>query len=807
MRFIFLLLLLYVQIISNVAVAHVISCQDWLQADNFTAITDESIASDVYGTAGVCTDKFPTINERLKFHRVVDDDLEAIYYVTYQYCNGARNVFVSGSPCRSCDKFNWSTASCDVYKDMWTNTSSVSYADTEFNMIKKAGPDYVCMNRVKPNEAFLHKTNNINTSGKSQVCAYVVNPSASLYDDGCREPLLYWQYALIGCVIEPPKPGPGTLNLSIPGLRKPSVDKETPLENANNKPGYLAMGSTFEAPMVRLMQRKTKEIIAAELKLFYHFHSSTQTPDKPQCSKFPDPDNNIQYCAVVTPNNPSQVCACEEQKCDKGLFLGCVPRPTLKQSNLAIMAEYREQFGEDEVMYPAISMDFVRTREDGVKLITDAEGSLVDIGENEMFYKYDEASKKISNIPAVEPIKINKLPLPDDNFAIKEFSLVPDEGTEIKFYSVDKKSVYGIDFTAIIPELKENGDIKQVRVSKPGPANPCDAITVSEDTMNSLMPVAGGVRDMTPCCPAEYEDKTQCFIPPPLECSGVPQKTHEQEAVKTLCYGLYQGPSDSAKQDKICLLSQNWDVAKPEDKICVTIPKYCWETKVPKLGTGLAAWEKINSNEKQNGACLAEYGVENAKAVEVVAKSEMSSASVAIQTAALAELKVMQATLDSLKLLYGPLNINIPQALLQDGEHYKYQITESPPERFCNAGTKTGTILKSCAYKPSCGPITQSTDFTGYATWPDASSTFTKAGTNTGQVLTDISTVNGVCVAPYAATGDRIVQRKCVTLYKETTASAQDGQTEAAPAPSSQASVVSQYWDVITNPCQKSSGN
>ncbi len=808
---VFLVILWYCLMTSPLAYGHVITCADWVSKpllDGGRVQNEESsaISADESGIKEACRDGQPTMNERFKIKRLGDTPETANYEVTTQYCwfRGASGY------CQVCGDWNWAGAYCDAYDDQWGQTASKNFTVTEVGKTKRVGAWAVCTQRTALGEEYWHGGKN--EGEVSQICAYVTTSLTS--DDpttGCSQPWFSTASALIGCVDELVMPGPPTFNLSLVGSAVPSVDTDTPLQDAANASrGYIPMGSRFDRPMVRLVQYGPNKTVLKDLLLFYAFPGDQLPSDKVNCAQFPMPGNTTLYCAMVPPDDPGKVCACEQEECDKGNYLGCVPRPKPSDSQIAIIPRYAEYETPDYKTFPGLVLDFVPTRPDGVKLIYDASGDLVDRDIEGKFYKYDETSKKITAVPAVLPLKYDRLPMPfDTDRPLLEYYTIYDNDKKQWNIMRDKKIVYGVTFKSIIPQLDSSGNMKTVQIILPGQQD-CGIFSLVTDPLDTrpeyILPA--GNRDRSYCCPTTTVDKTQCMVPPPTPCKDGSLQSHNSDATLAFCPGVYTGPKDPNKPDQLCLMVDPiWPIISPKDRLCIMIPSKCWAASVPTAQNGFATWSRqAEANETQTGTCDSSYGLDIRQILTVVPNQKIASLPEGQQTAAAQELVAMQATLQQLQQQYDALNLNIPASALPTGTYYTYANTPEAPQRYCDPGTNTGTIYNACVRTAGCGAITQASEASGFAIWSDNSSAAsTPQPSKDGNDVTVKTVAVGQCGAGYQV-GSAAPQRNCITAFRLVTEpvdpkSTIDTQPTSPPLPKKTFKMLYQYWDNPANTC------
>ncbi len=589
------------------------TCDDWSRSD------------DTVGMREVCKDIFPTLNERLKVSRLSSDPFEPMYHIYQQWC-----------------WIRWFDGSCTFFGavNAWGPIDNVSFSASDiFNASggsiyggnsKMVFDHTVALVSYLPGATYLHSgITPKNVTNRTKVCGYYCMLNLT---GGC-DPTFSWEYSLIGCIDAPIYPGPPTYNPVIVAGMSPVVDTSTPLEdsvdvNGNKIKGYISLGSTFDQPVVRLNEITGVGAIQQSLLLRYVFPGDTNTYDNLQtCSKIPNSSNTVTYCASVPPQDPSQVCVCQEDKCEENSYLGCVPRPTPSQSKYKIVATYATYTDSSGNQYPGVRYAFVRMAKSGGILYLDADGTPAAADANGSKFKLD-ASGNLTATPATEPTSFVKLALSpsDDSQPLREYyAVIPStsDSSILGVYIQDSSALtYGVGFSAIIPKFGLDGNYLKVRVLTPGiraGLDGCGANTVTSFN-NAIAPIytvpAGNrIRDFctTPGCtvsssmiisPTSYGSSNfssssaiSCLVPPITQCSIPQGKMLDQDCVAefSVCPGVYNGPVNVSAPDQICLIaSGGWDFIGPNDQVCAPIPATL-NTFDPKTGSICSATPSSSS--------------------------------------------------------------------------------------------------------------------------------------------------------------------------------------------------------------------
>lgn len=232
----------------------------------------------------------------------------------------------------------WGCDCCAHCGTLWDFTVRSTFSPNDFSYnstassvkVANGGSPATCLRRIVPGGDCPEGGTNQDTWSK--VCGYVVISQFG----GCTNQVnawgFNWRLARFGCVHEPLKAPPPPFNKVSVSLLSPSV-VPMPVTDLINQ-----TGSTFASPKVILTDGRAPN--PHNITLTYDFSRGAQQI----CQSF-DPSLNIQgvFCADVSDNDPSQVCVCRQGSCSRDPspeFLGCVDRPTPRQSNLKMVAFY-----------------------------------------------------------------------------------------------------------------------------------------------------------------------------------------------------------------------------------------------------------------------------------------------------------------------------------------------------------------------------------------------------------------------------------------------------------------------------------
>ncbi|AIF81025.1 hypothetical protein I862_02310 [endosymbiont of Acanthamoeba sp. UWC8] len=556
------------------------SCADWTRG------------SDTMGRREVCKGGFPTTNERMKIARVNTDAFSPVYKIYHQWC-----WFQFFGECVLWDT-NIRSATfheSDFYNRLSENFGLSSNARQLFCHT-------VAVYSYAPGAGYQHSGRN--DTNRTKICGYYCMSDVG----GTCSPTFNWDYSLIGCVDGPIYPGPPTFNDTIAPGMEPMVDDTIGLEdsldvNGNRVQGYISLGSKFDQPVIRLNEITGAGSIERTLLLRYKFPGDTTNYDNLKtCNQIPGSENKISYCAQVPSDNPSQVCVCQENSCANEVYLGCVPRPTPRQSNYGIVSEYTTTNGTvsgKSTQNPALKYYFVKLTNSGEIIYIDADGSAAAYGSDKIAYKLDAAGS-LSATPANGTLNYATLALSPtfgnqekDSLPLKEYYeniLTASNGQTTTILAQDVSAkIYGVQFAAFIPQFNANGTYRKVKIITPAiraSTDGCGAysVIVGEDgyTGSDMYPsytVPSGKRIRNLCC-AGGAGSSNCLVPPITACKNpkgaMPEPDYTAEF--SVCPGIYNGAVDVNKPDKMCLVESDslvgksdWDFINAKDQVCVDI--------------------------------------------------------------------------------------------------------------------------------------------------------------------------------------------------------------------------------------------
>jgi hypothetical protein len=721
-------------------------CYDYMAGSRKIGANDRYISFDSAGIKEACRNKFKTWGERFTLKRDTSGP-DTTYTVTRSYC-WARNVFRESS-------CSWPTGPAwgDNYSAIFLPTDVRSPDDGDgrrilrsggYQIVPKKNPstgkpivnragegevevigsgalgDHVCLKRFPPKSDMLPSGKN--SRSKNMVCAYLVY---ALVKNSCTAPVGGWGNALIGCVEEPLYPGPPTYNHVMAAGIAPFTDPDIELEQYISK-----YNSTFSQPVIKLLNGKPAA--ENELLLRYKFPGDTTVIDSlPSSGSFKSDKQKKIYRAVVDPNNPGQICACEGAGCDNKVYIGCVSRPTPRDSNLKIVAEYTTGQGNAPAVRPA----FVQTTTNGDIIYYDADGSLAQINADGNAFKTDK-NGQLTSTPAKLPLKYKKLPLPPEKFAIREYYFNKDA----KIYNRDVMTVYGVAFQAIIPQMQS--DKVPAFAILDTRSESCNALKLADNQWDETKPsyfIPAGDRDRTYCnCPPANAEN--CPVPKVVNCNGI---EHEEDALRIFCPGVLKTPSQVDKSNMICLQpASSWNFSNYEyDQMCVQIPTDCGVRTEPSISSGISAWPKLTRGATALGSCDMDTGIEQQIAYNfdpptLIERKNFDCSKVTencdyiynnvykIQFyRALKTLNSVQALANSLNRNLNENDKQIINRSLGDFSSFHTLKANQPiiPKRSCSM-LKTlevdcGLIKGPCMIQNSCGELKRPAYITGYAVW------------------------------------------------------------------------------------------
>jgi len=271
-----------------------VECPIFGSGHNFHSFTKTSMTvwdkwvyktTDDFGISGVCRRGMPTINEMFYIQREGENTADAIYTVGTAYCK-ARNISEAGEGAADVGlailtlgvseavggltnidtrRDGYCTLGDDEVFTGYTDGSTITFNPGEIvdlessDGYKYMGLAPVCLIHYKKGDTYRHDHSpTIHASTVNNVCAYLAVAGFA----SCTSHYgLSWNHALIGCVQEPPYPGPDVMNSVIPAQLAPYVDYSFCLDpqgtgpigcNKNKDDSLIERGSTFDRPVIIL---------------------------------------------------------------------------------------------------------------------------------------------------------------------------------------------------------------------------------------------------------------------------------------------------------------------------------------------------------------------------------------------------------------------------------------------------------------------------------------------------------------------------------------------------------------------------
>ena len=532
--------------------------------------------SDNIGVMGTCQDYFPTWGEREIFYRDSNDPANMKFHVVRHYCWG-RNFFYSSD---NCGGPNWGP---HFYSGLsWDNGASYAswgdYIDVPFSLSDIGSKDGVKTIFWGSNYAYIDYGKDLNNNpNPKKVCAYY-SPSwiAQAFTGNVSNAYL------IGCIDIPLMPAPPIYNKIIVPHDSVALSPITP------------DASTFENPAITLKTITSSGADSGQtITLVYDFNKNNGEQESQALL-------GQSFRPTFSSATPSKICASS----DKGV-LGCVDRKKPSDSGIKIEA------------------------------IAD-------------YYVYDncnDPSSQATNSFRTLKIKFTKpdgssVIYPKDNIGIREYYACtrqdPSSKTDITTSGSDTTSIFGVQFSAIIPQFVKNSKEfqkiyvyppilqapnggKPIKKDDPAFQNSCDScfVTTGVDDANNQKGqayiVPAGLRDRS-SCKQQYSCKTSKPDPSTTDPSlGFQQCTlgyndQYSDLEQAYCRGVYMGPQDTNSnpvavvpastdsatanpsvpsaptgqskttiaQDQTCIkLESNWkDFFGKDDKLCADIQQY-----------------------------------------------------------------------------------------------------------------------------------------------------------------------------------------------------------------------------------------
>lgn len=543
---------------------------------------------DEIGLQGACTSGYPAVNERMMIIRNGTSQDNVSYVVRKDSCAFRRLVlgYIPGDNFAQPIEDDAYRGLCSLafdYDDpdgnQWFNNTHATFKSGEVGTVSSSGTlnggishwiggDTVRVIKIEQGQSWEGIRN---TSHLNWICAYVVSPNST---DPLINPL-NWDLKSMGCVDEPPLPGPNVYNKTLPSTLTPYVDTSICMDSTQvgrvcdkTKTTLVARGSTFDKPMI-VMSTGLGSTGVNILELRYQFEGDYD-PSIKTCGSFTVPgfDPTLTYCAQLNPYDTSTVCACikggdypapnntitntdlydEEifNICGKNPFIQCVDRPTLEHSQLKMIPQYVEV---DDLMrgrkIPAVKPIFVQTRGGDIAYV-DKQNRDVCLSKNNNKYYVCDASFAPTTTPAVQPLNYKrKLALPRDDFYIREYYIhdvfkgtncVDSIGNEV-YYDYDQR--FYLMLSGKLSTQPANGTVK---CRMPNLTGGSTLTTITTDMIG-----AGIARDTGKYV---YALNLSAMIP-------------DIKPDKTIHFERYTGPKDDPRPVKQCIPYLLTDICDP----------------------------------------------------------------------------------------------------------------------------------------------------------------------------------------------------------------------------------------------------
>ena len=532
---------------------------------------------DDVGVQGICQDYFPTVNEREMFYRTSDDPLNMELKLVRDFCgwrwwDSTTNCGLPGVKAVWYPPFfewDWSGG---PKEGSWSSISNVSLTFS----LQKRGPDNAQTVVWGSNYAYIDydkvhdKKSGTSVDNPKRICAYFSPVAFGKIVSGSDK--------LIGCIDIPLNPAPDIYNkIIVPKSSVAVATDKTPDESSFLKP-----------QIVLKVIDSAGQNVGPYIPLTYDLEK-----DLPSCSDSTLTLGDV-YCPFIQPSDPTKICAGLKDRPSSNI--GCVDRPNPTKT---------------------IIIDAVHN------------------------YYIDNNCPDINNKPSIfHSVKIqlkdsatNKLikEFPENGLGLRDYyacyQQIPDPKVKDKFITSsipgrDSANVYGVQFSAVIPEFVDNDgkgvDYTAIGIEKISPQNfsktyfyppiilgradqtgnlgSCDGCFyyVSDKSQcidnNPTSKQMGQSMCMAYTTPAGDRNRDSCkrdykcydikHNPLPIgdvkknsiNCTFGSDLSKLNEAEKAYCPGVYK--LEQQKKSAICVnLDTNWpDFFGNKDKICAEIP-------------------------------------------------------------------------------------------------------------------------------------------------------------------------------------------------------------------------------------------
>ncbi|MDZ5762451.1 hypothetical protein Cyrtocomes_00834 [Candidatus Cyrtobacter comes] len=560
------------------------------------------------------------------------------------------------------------------------------------------------------------------------------------------------------------------------------------------------------------VDRQTSKTYTSDLVLRYKFDGdiirdvSIPNINAPQCAKFSN--FSTTYCAVVPKDDVEKICVCAQADCNSNKFIGCVPRPMPKDSNVAMIGEFtsKEDYKGREI--PALKISLVRTLTDGSIIKKDADGAKV-VEKSGTYYKLD-GNNDITNTPAKEPVIVERFQLPKERDAIAaeyyEFISQDASGNQIEGLMRGTVSAYGFNFNVSIPKLNSSNKIEDIGVITPiqnQTLKGCFVFSSSDEKGVPRYFIPKGKRDRKTCCPSYVKNKEkECIVPPiKKKCDDGSMAMNDENAQRAFCPGVYEEPENPDVADDICLTCENKNVMP--DPFCLKMPTDCGKQEIPNSFNGFAIWDKSSPGKISYSTCSIDYGLQASNEISI-RKKDTSSLPLVEQGKIESEhnklINYLADLKDESKKIHKRISTTeLPKIDPKYQQYFDIQDTEKVPERICTANLYSRFNNPCLITNDGCVELKKPLELTGNMLLNESGGLYYNVAVaelgslKPGQEreMAHIADVNGKCPAGYTAEGS--LTRKCVTRYIISKASNGKGKID----------VKSQFWGDVNGRCSK----
>lgn len=702
-----------------------------------------TVSKDDYGIKESCRNKWPSFGERYIMRRVGTDPFSVVYNIERKYCL-LRNL--TGS--KQCLSKLW----IDTYTTSFNASEAKPLSNGDVRHIMRNGLGlfgaHVCLKQFKPGDVYPHGS--LNNTINNKVCGYLVN---TLVSGACTSPFVSWTHALIGCVDVPPNPGPPTFNSVIPASISPFVDPTIGLQDSLDSSGhaiqgYLSMGSTFDQPLIKLLNGSS---VGGELLLRYRDeHFARDIDNIPSSGVFPSEPGSSPtvYYAVIDPSMPDKVCACSATGCLVGSYVGCAPRPTPRMSGFKLVAQYVRG---STAPYDRVVPIFVKEDKVNRTIYKDGSGALAMEDAAGTIYRLNPEGS-LSSTLATPPIGYQEVLPYDTNpeSALQEYTAFSN-GSWYSYVPYNVFNTFELQFSAVAAALDSEGAIMTLGLDTPSSrimTDGCAAYSVAEDQTdanNERRPILSGARSRDYCVCPESIDSGLCTVAKETACYDGTVHLNDADAQKVLCPGQFKGLSRISNQNVICLqLISAWqDAIDPtKDKLCAYYDPPsddCAAVTSFGVADGMSVWPAVSPGNSTKGSCSATHGVERTLWYFLNPTSPISASNFTCQVGQDCDYQYNSVYLPKLQSagelllslqkfanalgrnLYGYEVQRVRDALGDFASLHAVSALALDPIRICdpakNGKNARSYVENSCKIQLSCSAISGVSDLNGFATW------------------------------------------------------------------------------------------